>query len=64
MHVKHHHHHANDHILNYPIFSLKFIPSRLYIWKIEKTKSLSHVSIPLAYYFQMRKFYIVETLNI
>ncbi len=44
MHVKNHHHHANYHNLNYPIFSLKFIPFRFYIWKIAKTKSLNFVS--------------------
>ncbi len=41
MHVKNHHHHANYHNLNYPIFSLKFIPCRVYIWKIAKRKSLN-----------------------
>ncbi len=44
MHVKNHHHHENYHNLNYPIFSFKFISFRFYIWKIKKTKSLSHVS--------------------
>jgi hypothetical protein len=29
--VKNHHHHANYHNLNYPIFLLQFIPFRFYI---------------------------------
>jgi len=43
MHVKNHHHHANYHNMNYQIFLLKCIPCKFYIWKITKTKSLSHV---------------------
>jgi hypothetical protein len=38
-----HHHHANYHNMNYQIFLLKCIPCRFYIWKVAKTKSLSHV---------------------
>jgi len=59
--VKNHHHHENYHNLKYPIYLSKFIPFRFCIWKIAKTKSLSHVV--KKWYLDCEYAQIVITIN-